>query len=136
MSDVMIEQWIESAVILMAFLWLGLYTLSLSKKLKLLSRQHQQQIERIQRELSAMNSAAIGVGQRLISAEKKLKSAAAAEPIQRKDDFDSDPLDAAASVAGRGVSAQELVDRYGLSEAEANLLSLLKRQGAEQGLPA
>lgn len=134
-----LEQWLSTATIVVAFLVLGLYALSLSRRIKHLSLQHQQQIDRLKSDLNSINSAAIGVGQRLISAEKKLKAAMEQEesrhqPQQPVRPFVNDPLDEAASVAGPEVSAQELVERYGLSEAEANLLSLLKMQGGRQGI--
>lgn len=135
MLNLPLEQWAGIAVIVIAFTTLALYSLALNRRLRCLALDHQQQIDRLRRDLTSINSAAIGVGQRLISAEKKLKAAAEAqaEAPQPVSPYSGDPLDEAASSAGPDISAQELVDRYGLSEAEANLLSLLKMQGVRQG---
>lgn len=84
-------------------------------------------------EISAVNGAAIGVGRRLIAVEKRLKLSI--EQHQKLDgsNVDIQPYDQAATMAEQGADIQQLIDRCGLPEAEASLLSLLQssvRQGA------
>lgn len=137
-TGIPVELWILSVSLILAVVVLTLYALGLNRKIQHLAQSHQLQIDRLQRDLHSMNSAAIGVGQRLFSAEKKLKAAMHSQPrpqpAPENHAFDGDSLDRASHYAGPGISAQELVERYGLSEAEANLMSLLKMHGVEQGI--
>ncbi|MEH6556596.1 MAG: DUF2802 domain-containing protein [Oceanicoccus sp.] len=84
-------------------------------------------------EISAVNGAAIGVGRRLIAVEKKLKLSIEQQQKIDGSNVDIQPYDQAATMAEQGADTQQLIDRCGLPEAEASLLSLLQssvRQGA------
>ncbi len=83
-------------------------------------------IARLKDELLTVNGAAIGVGQRLIAVEKKLKISLEKQNILGMGNVDTQPYDQAASMAEQGADIQQLVDQCGLLEAEASLLSLLK----------
>lgn len=84
-------------------------------------------IAALEAEISAVNGAAIGVGQRLIAVEKKLKLSIEHQR-QKMDDshVDIQPYDQAKTLAEQGADIQQLVDQCGLPEAEASLLSLLQ----------
>ena len=84
-------------------------------------------IAALEAEISAVNGAAIGVGQRLIAVEKKLKLSIEHQQ-QKMDDshVDIQPYDQATTLAEQGADIQQLVDQCGLPEAEASLLSLLQ----------
>lgn len=117
----MSEQWLIIGFLSVLLAAVFGYVLILERRMNKLSRQQEQRIEKIRNELVAMNSAAIGVGQRLISAEKKLSAAIEQQERESERGFEQ--------VAGPGQSSlgsRELVERYGLSEAEADLLALLK----------
>lgn len=92
-----------------------------------LSQSHQ--LERLQRELAAVNNAAIGVGQRLMSLEKRVnQSLENAAQIEHRDDFRS-----AEELVASGAVISDLVERCGLSEAEAELMTKLRsRSGSVQ----
>jgi hypothetical protein len=84
-------------------------------------------IAALEAEIAAVNGAAIGVGQRLIAVEKKLKLSI--EHQQQKVDDSHvgiQPYDQATTLAEQGADIQQLVDQCGLPEAEASLLSLLQ----------
>ena len=89
----------------------------------LLYRQHQashqqhQELMALQAELRAVNSAATGVGQRLIAVEKKLN--ASIEKQQHLEVSGSNLL----PMLSDPVSAEQLVERYGFSEMEARLIT-------------
>jgi hypothetical protein len=107
------------------------FVLRLSQRLNQLESDNQQQQKRLSRELAVVNSAAMGVGQRLLMAEKKLRSSIEKQQQLEGQSADYLPYSQAASLMADGAPAQQLVDRYGFSEAEASLMSRLKA-GAEQ----
>ena len=86
---------------------------------RLASHQQHQQLMALRAELSAVNSAAMGVGQRLITVEKKLNAAIAKQ--QHLELSGSNLL----PVLSGPVSAEQLVERYGFSEVEARLITRL-----------
>lgn len=92
---------------------------------KLASHQQQQQLMALRAELRAVNSAAMGVGQRLITVEKKLN--AAIEKQQHLEVSGSNLL----PMLSDPVSAEQLVERYGFSEMEARLITRLVDTEAE-----
>ena len=106
------------------------YALQLNKRLQLSEQQSQEAIKKLQHDLDVVNSAAMGVGQRLINAEKKLKAVIEKQQLNASGS-DQLPYNLAASFAESGAETDQLVERYGLPEAEANLLSLLKSRSNE-----
>jgi hypothetical protein len=92
---------------------------------RLASHQQHQQLMALRTELRAVNSAAIGVGQRLITVEKKLN--AAIEKQQHLEVSGSNLL----PMLSDPVSAEQLVERYGFSEVEARLITRLVDTEAE-----
>lgn len=83
-------------------------------------------IAALKQELKTVNGAAIGVGQRLIAVEKKLNISIEKQEQMDCDNADLLPYSQAASLAENGADVEQLIDKYGLPEAEANLLSLMK----------
>ena len=86
---------------------------------ELAGRRLQRQLLALQAELKAVNSAATGVGQRLIVLEKKLNAA-----IARQQHLEVNGNNLMPMLTGP-VSAEQLVERYGFSEVEARLISRL-----------
>lgn len=86
---------------------------------RLASHQQQQQLLALRAELRAVNSAAMGVGQRLIAVEKKLNAA-----IEKQQHLELNGSNLLPMVTGP-VSAEQLVERYGFSDVEARLISRL-----------
>mgnify|MGYP003574319660 CR=1 FL=1 len=89
----------------------------------------QQRLEQLEKslrsELAMANSAAIGIGQRVISAEKKINNLLKREEPQADDG--SLPYSQPAALLEQGMDAQQLAERCGLTEAEAQLLAILKQ---------
>ena len=106
------------------------YALQLNKRLQLSEEQSQQAMQKLQHDLDVVNSAAMGVGQRLINAEKKLKAVIAKQQLGTSTS-EQLPYNLAASFAETGAETDQLVERYGLPEAEASLLSLLKNRSGD-----
>jgi hypothetical protein len=103
----------------------GIYALTLGKRLAATEKASEQQIHALKRELAVVNSAAMGVGQRLINVDKQLKLSI--EKQQQREMTNVDYLHySQAPIVSPEVDADQLADRYGLPEAEADLLALLQ----------
>jgi hypothetical protein len=86
---------------------------------RVVSHQQYQQLMALQAELRTVNSAAMGVGQRLITVEKKLNAA-----IEKQQHLEVSGSNLLPMLSGP-VSAEQLVERYGFPEAEARLITRL-----------
>ena len=122
----MMSLWIIFVVCCIALIVVASYTVQLSRRLTQLERQAEKEILDLRHEVAAVNNAAMGVGQRLISVEKKHKNFIAKQQQMAFSNFEFTPYNQAACSASNGLNADELVDRYGLPEAEADLLTLLQ----------
>jgi hypothetical protein len=92
---------------------------------RVVSHQQHQQLIALRTELRAVNSAAMGVGQRLITVEKKLNAA-----IEKQQHLEVSGSNLLPTLSGP-VSAEQLVERYGFSEVEARLIARLVDTEAE-----
>ncbi len=126
----MMSLWIVLVVCCITLMLVATYAIQLSKRLTEVEQQAEKEILALSHEVAAVNNAAMGVGQRLISVEKKLKLSMEKQQQMALSSIDTIPYSEtynhAASSASNGSNANELVDRYGLPEAEADLLTLLK----------
>ncbi|ARN75437.1 DUF2802 domain-containing protein [Oceanicoccus sagamiensis] len=118
--------WIVLVVCCIALVAVASYAVQLNKRLSQVEQQAEKDILSLTHEVAAVNSAAMGVGQRLISVEKKLKLSIEKQQQMAMSNIESMPYSQAVSSASNGSNANELIDRYGLPEAEADLLTLLK----------
>lgn len=122
--------WISLAVVMTVAVVGWVYAWLNRRQLLLLQARVDQQLAALRQELGTVNSGAIGVGQRLISVEKKLNRAIdAQQQLTPRDDMDNQPFNYASSMAVKGADVQQLVERCGVSEAEAQLMTLVKKQG-------
>jgi len=96
--------------------WLLLLRL---REAELASKHWQQQLRALQAELRSVNSASMGLGQRLIAIEKKLNAA-----IEKQQHLEVSGSNLLPLIAGP-VPAEQLVERYGFSEVEARLIARL-----------
>lgn len=110
-------------VIVMAIGWILL--LARQQQQELAGLRLQRQLLALQSELRAVNSAATGVGQRLMLIEKKLNAA-----IARQQHLEVSGSNLMPMLTGP-VSAEQLVERYGFSEVEARLISRLVKAEPE-----
>ena len=105
------------------------YAINNRKKLEKLQQQFDAKIQQLNKELDAVNGGAIGVGQTLINIEKKLNAAIAdQERLQASAEYQ--PYGQAEAMARQGAEAEQLAERFGLSESEAQLMSLLRQRSA------
>ncbi len=84
--------------------------------------------EDIARQLALANSGSVGMGQRLLAMEKRLReSAVEASPAQQDDDDDFKAYAQAAQLFKLGISSEEVAQRCGLSRAEASLMEMMHK---------
>lgn len=105
------------------------YALQNRKQLLALQAEFSSTAESLRNELSAVNSAAIGVGQRLIAAEKRLNELLS-EQKQWQSDTDAQPFRHAVNLVERGAEPEQLAEQFGLTESEAQLMALIKNRKA------
>lgn len=95
-------------------------------------------IRQISRDLSVANSGAVGMGQRLVAMEKRLREqeskpvATAAAPTPVPDysgDEDFQVYSEAVRLFRSGASSEEVARRCGLSRAEASLMEVMHQAG-------
>lgn len=118
--------WALVTVFAMMAVVAGVIMVRLARRLSQLEIHSNAQHKRLSRELAVVNSAAMGVGQRLAMAENKLRLAIEKQQQLEGQQGDYLPYSQAASLVAEGAKAEQLIDRYGFSEAEASLLSRLK----------
>lgn len=88
-------------------------------------------IQILRRELDVVNSAAVGVGSRLIAAEKKLNGSIEKQQQIEANTTECYSYNKAASLALHGVEAPEIASSCGMSEAEAHLMVLLNKASCD-----
>ncbi|MGK0440715.1 MAG: hypothetical protein ACJA0N_000510 [Pseudohongiellaceae bacterium] len=103
------------------------YAINNRKKLELIETQLVDKIALLTRELDTVNGGAIGVGQNLINIEKKLNIAIAGQELLQAS-AEHQPYGQAEMLASQGVDPGQLAERFGLSESEAQLMSLLQQR--------
>lgn len=90
-------------------------------------------MEKISRDLAVANAGAVGMGQRLIALEKRLREQEAQPSLQPVDDYSGDDEFRTYTEAVRlfrsGLSSEEVARRCGLSRAEASLMEVMQQAG-------
>jgi hypothetical protein len=124
--------WMAIAVLSVFAVTVSVYARQLSKRVSLIENLFKQQISSLQHELTVINGAAIGVGQRLLNTEIKLKSAMEKQQKFERDSVEYLPFNHAVVLAESGADAQQLIDTCGLSEAEAALVTLMQTAASTQ----
>lgn len=105
------------------------YALQNRKQLLELQEQFKSSNDALRNELSAVNSGAIGVGQRLIAAEKRLNDLTT-DQQQWQVNNETQPFRHAVNLAEQGAEPKQLVEQFGLTESEAQLMALMKNRKA------
>lgn len=103
------------------------YALQNRKQLLDLQAQFTSTTASLRSELSAVNSGAIGVGQRLIAAEKRLNELFSKQQ-QWLSDADAQPFRHAVNLVEGGAEPEQLAEQFGLTESEAQLMALMKNR--------
>jgi hypothetical protein len=84
-------------------------------------------LQRLMRELSISKSGSVGMGQRLLSMEKRLQETSQSLPQNdHYNDEDFQPYSQAAQLFSLGIDSEEVARRCGLSRAEASLIQMMQ----------
>jgi len=86
--------------------------------------------KRLENELALANSAAIGMGNRLLTMEKRLQQSGSG--LGAGTDDEDLPYTQASQLFDMGLSVEEVGRRCGLSRAEASLLQAMKAQNVSR----
>ena len=81
----------------------------------------------LQADMRALATAAVGVGERVRDLEQRLRNVAERQEQQELNEPSSQSYQHAKKLAQRGADMDELVDVYGLTQGEAELISMLHR---------
>lgn len=112
-----------SLVLSVLALALALAALRAGRELQRVRASHR----RLENELAVSNSAAIGMGNRLLAMEKRLGQEGGSSPPQGESQV---PYTEAQQLFRMGESVETVSRRCGLSRAEASLLQAMQEQGA------
>lgn len=84
--------------------------------------------QRIARDLAMANTGSVGMGQRLLAMEKRLREAPANAPTNEyQQDEEFQAYAQAAQLFKLGLDADEVARRCGLSRAEASLMEMMQK---------
>ena len=106
------------------------YALQNRKQLMAVQAQLNSTADSLRDDLSAVNSGAIGVGQRLIAAEQRLNKLLTDQKQWHSLDTDAQPFRHAVNLVERGAEPKQLAEQFGLTESEAQLMALMKSRKA------
>ncbi len=87
----------------------------------------------LQGDMRALAAAASGVGERVRELEQRLHSLSRRQEQRELNEPGSHSYQQARKLARRGADAEQLIDIYGLTRGEAELLSMLYRMEKEEG---
>ena len=88
----------------------------------------------LQGDMRALAAAASGVGERVRELEQRLHSLSRRQEQQEINEPGGHSYLQARKLARRGAGAEELIDIYGLTRGEAELLSMLHRMEKDEGM--
>lgn len=90
-------------------------------------------LRKMNHDMNVINSGSIGVGQRLIEVEKKLNIAVERQQELQSYEIGYAPYAQAAKLMDMGAGIVDLVQKCGISKAEAELIELMHRQMKASG---
>lgn len=124
------SQWLFNLLLILQFVMLvgvSVWAFRLSSRLKSLTKRHQEADYNQKKQVQVLASGSIGMGRRLVAIEKKLNIA-----VERQSEILSKEgnvsYNRAMELLDMGATVDDLVSKCGLIRAEAELISLLKKE--------
>ncbi|SBS26519.1 hypothetical protein MSP8887_00428 [Marinomonas spartinae] len=124
------SQWLFNLLLVLQFIMLvalAVWGLRLSKRVKRMQQMHQEADLNQKKQVQVLASGSIGMGRRLVAIEKKLNIA-----VERQSELLSKEgnisYNRAMDLLEMGATVDDLVSKCGLIRAEAELISLLKKE--------
>ena len=124
------SQWLFNLLLILQFVMLialAVWAMRLSKRIKQMKTEHQDESLNQKKQVQVLASGSIGMGRRLVAIEKKLNMA-----VERQSELlskeGSVSYNRAMELLEMGATIDDLVSKCGLIRAEAELISLLKKE--------
>ncbi|MEL0637894.1 MULTISPECIES: DUF2802 domain-containing protein [Marinomonas] len=124
------SQWLFNLLLTFQFVILvalAVWAVRLSKRIKQMKIQHQEDSVNQKKQVQVLASGSIGMGRRLVAIEKKLNMA-----VERQTEIlskeGSVSYNRAMELLAMGATVDDLVSKCGLIRAEAELINLLKKE--------
>lgn len=124
------SQWLFNLLLMLQFvllIGLAVWVVRLSKRIKQMNAQHHDDDVNQRKQVQVLASGSIGMGRRLVAIEKKLNMA-----VERQSEIlskeGSVSYNRAMELLDMGATVDDLVSKCGLIRAEAELISLLKKE--------
>lgn len=125
------SQWIFNFLLVLQFILLvalAVWAFRLSRKLKKFERAAQESEQAQKKQVQVLASGSIGMGRRLVAIEKRLNMAVERQSEIISKEGSSVSYNRAVELLDMGASVDDLVSKCGLIRAEAELISLLKKE--------
>lgn len=90
-------------------------------------RKAQQRLQEMEQELGALCSAAVGAGDHVVKLEQKVKRIIERQNLLELRASADRPYTQASQMVNRGANIEELVETFGLTRGEAELLVMMQR---------
>ena len=123
---------IETSLSSIAFFFAGIagvYALWCHRALQQLKRDSLENIEKLSKEVSVYSSASVGIGDRILKLEERLRSLSASQGEVRHHDLDFSYIQAQKLIE-QGVDGPTIAANSGLSPSEVNLMQLLHQKNS------
>lgn len=122
------QNWLPLALVSATLMLLLVQHIRLRKRLSALEQQQTQRYETLGRELQATSSTGVGMGRRLVAAEKQIRKLQLTLEDLRQNDPLRVPYDEASRLVGLGADIDDLMSTCGITRPEAELVSALHRR--------
>ena len=126
------SQWLFNLLLILQLVMLiavSFWAFRLSRRLERLKQQHSEADLNHRKQVQVLASGSIGMGRRLVAIEKKLNIA-----VERQSEIlakeGNVSYNRAMELLGMGATIDDLVSKCGLIRAEAELISLLKKESS------
>ncbi|MCC4274628.1 DUF2802 domain-containing protein [Marinomonas communis] len=125
------SQWVFNLLLVLQFillLALAFWAFRLSRKLKKFERAAHEAEQAQKKQVQVLASGSIGMGRRLVAIEKRLNIAVERQSELISKEGSSVSYNRAMELLEMGATVDDLVSKCGLIRAEAELISLLKKE--------
>lgn len=125
------SQWIFNFLLVLQFVLLialAVWAFRLSRKIKQMQQLAQETEQAQKKQVQVLASGSIGMGRRLVAIEKRLNIAVERQSEMLNKEGSSVSYNRAIELLEMGATVDDLVSKCGLIRAEAELISLLKRE--------
>lgn len=92
----------------------------------------QQQLDSLARQLDMLNKGTLGMGRRLMTAEKRLNQTMERQDSLESREFEQRTFKQAAKLFERGLEMDNVIEKVGITRTEAKLLDMIQQKQIEE----